>query len=262
MDAFSQEGASLAALITLRVTGMVWIAPVFASKSVSAGVKTGFTVLMVVLLWPVVNRPVPIVLDATAVLSELLIGLSLGLCAAIFIAAAESAGDMIAVQMGLSGANVLDPMSHTQVPVVGQFLSLFVLALLLSVGGHLVMIQTVGSSFDVLPIGSPIDGREGILATVELGSTLLWLGLRFAAPVVAAMMIGNVGLGILARTVPQLNLLTVAFPLQIGIGLIALGASLPMIVQTMAGWNETYGAMSAGLLEALQPDAVQPNGVR
>ena len=124
---------------------------------------------------------------APAILTELIIGVTLGLAAGIFISAAESAGDMLAVQMGLSGANVLDPMSRTHMPVLGQFLGLFATSMILALGGHVVVLHTLGASLEALPMGRPLDIDFGLFEVVRLGSMLLWLGLRFAAPVIAAI---------------------------------------------------------------------------
>lgn len=246
----SPEGASVAALLGLRVTGLVWVAPVLSARSFPAGAKTALSVLLLVILWPIAMTEAGVSVTTITVLSELLIGVTLGLAAAIFIASAESAGDMLAVQMGLSGANVVDPMSSTQMPVLGQFLGLFATAMLLSLGGHVLIIETLGASFGALPVGAPIDISGGSVEVIELGSTLLWLGLRFAAPVIAAMMIGNAALGILARTVPQMNLLMVAFPVQIGIGLFMIAATLPLAATVFMDWPDQYGGLASGVLDA------------
>lgn len=248
---FSPEGASIAALLALRVTGLVWVAPVLSARSFPAGAKTALSVLLVLILWPTAMTQAGTPMSVSTVVSELLIGITLGLSAAVFIAAAESAGDMLAVQMGLSGANVLDPMSSTQLPVVGQFLGLFATAMILALGGHVLIIETLGASLGVLALGAPIDVAGGLVQVVELGSTLLWLGLRFASPVIAAMMIGNAALGILARTVPQMNLLMVAFPVQIGIGLFMLAVTLPMFASVFMDWPDAYGGLAGGVLDAL-----------
>lgn len=257
MGFLSPEGAAVAALLALRITALVWVAPVFSSTSLAPTVKTGLTLLLVIVLWPVAASGAagaPVEVTAPSILTELLIGLTLGLAAGIFIAAAESAGDMLAVQMGLSGANVLNPMSRTHMPVLGQFLGLFATSLILAVGGHVVILHTLGASLDVLPMGRPLDIEFGLFEVVRLGSMLLWLGLRFAAPVIAAIMIGNAALGILARTVPQLNLLMVAFPIQIGIGLFMLAATLPVIAGSFSDWPGVYQNTAGGLFEALSTD--------
>ena len=254
LEIFTPAGATVAALLAMRVTGLVWTAPVFSARVVPGSVKAAITVLLVILLWPVAMLSGNTVsFTVGTALSELLTGLTLGVGAMIFVAAAESAGDMLAVQMGLSGANVVDPMSQTQLPVLGQFLGLFVTSLILASGAHLVILEALAASLELLPVAAPIDATAGAMETVKLGSTLLWLGLRFAAPVVAAMMIGNAALGVMARTVPQLNVLMVAFPVQIGIGLFVLAATLPILASSFVGWDLEYRELAGGLLESLKP---------
>ncbi|MEQ8329968.1 MAG: flagellar biosynthetic protein FliR [Longimicrobiales bacterium] len=269
-DLFTPSGRAVAALLMLRISALVWTAPVFSARFVPASVKVAVTLVMVALLLPVagslaelraaeaVAAGVPaadalVTITVSAVVAEVLIGIVLGLGAAIFVAAAESAGDMLAVQMGLSGANVLDPMSETQLPVLGQFLGLFVTTLILSVGGHLFILGALATSLEVLPAGAPADLAQGPASVIRLGGLLLSMGMRFAAPVVAAMMIGNAALGILARTVPQLNVLTVAFPVQIALGLIVLGATLPFIASAIGGFGEAYTGLSLELMDGFVP---------
>jgi flagellar biosynthesis protein FliR len=236
----------------MRLGALVWVAPLFSAQSIPGALRTAVVVVLTLLLWPVamagVDTAVPHVTVGT-VLSETLVGLTLGLGAAIFVGAAEAAGDMLAVQMGLSGANVVDPSSATQLPVLGQLMGLTVLALILSTGGHLAILGALHDSLATLPLGSHLSLEDGSLAVVRLGGTLLALGLRFAAPVVAATMIGNAALGILARTVPQLNVLMMAFPMQIALGLFTLAVSLPVIAGEFTGWPGTYGSLSASLVE-------------
>jgi flagellar biosynthetic protein FliR len=244
----------------MRLTGLFWIAPLFSARAIPGSIRTGVIVVFAILLWPAAAGPAAASaeVNASTLLSEMGIGLVLGLGAAIFVGAAESAGDALAVQMGLSGANVVDPMSLTQLPVLGQLLGLFVTALILSCGGHLVMLGALYRSFELLPLGTPIALESGTLAAVALGGRLLGLGLCLAAPVVGAMMVGNVALGILARTVPQLNVLMVAFPLQIALGLVALAAALPAMAAGFSGWPGEYSDLAARLLRALTPAGSGP----
>ncbi len=254
--AFSGSGASVAALLLLRLTGLLWIAPMFSSRSIPMSIRTAVLVVMTILLWPVaVAMPGAASAHVTAstMTTELLVGLTLGLGAAVFIGAAEATGDMLAVQMGLSGANVVDPMSETQLPVLGQFLGLFVTVLILSSDGHVMILSALRGSLEVVAPGGSVDPSGGAFAVIRLGSTLLLLGLRFAAPVIAAMMIGNVTLGILARTVPQLNVLMAAFPIQIALGLFTLAVSLPLIASGFGAWPDQYGTLVERILRSLVP---------
>ncbi|MFQ5538172.1 MAG: flagellar biosynthetic protein FliR [Gemmatimonadota bacterium] len=255
LDLFAPEGRVVVTLLLFRLTGLLWLAPVFSSRAIPGKIRVAAALLLTFMLMPLAAESLPRGTELTAphILSEILIGMILGLGAAIFVGAAEAAGDMLAVQMGLSGANVLDPMSETQLPVLGQFLGLFTVSLMLATGGHLVILDSLTASFAVLPLGSGLQTSPGVAAVIRLGGSLLWLGLKFAAPVVAAMMVGNVALGILARTVPQLNVLMVAFPVQIAIGLFVLGAALPLMAGFFGGWNGMYRELVGGLLSRFGP---------
>jgi len=248
------EGSAIAALLFLRVTGLVWVAPLFSSRAIPMHLKAAISVLLVAVLWPTAATAAGSAsITPAAVVSELLVGLLLGLAAGVVVSAAEAAGDLLAVQMGLSGANVVDPGTETQLPVLGHFLGLMTLVCLLSVGGHRAILSGLDTSLTMLPVGAPMSAAEGSLAFAKMGGTLLAVGLRIAAPVVAAMTVANAALGIMSRAVPQLNVLAVAFPLQIGIGLLVLGATLPIFVTGLAGWPQEYRSLVADLLPRLAP---------
>jgi flagellar biosynthetic protein FliR len=253
-DVFSEQGMAVAALLLFRLSGLIWIAPLFSGQAVPGKVKTAILLVFCVLMWPAAIGSIPagaaVQVTAGTIVIELCVGLTLGLGAAIFVGAAEAAGDMLAVQMGLSGANVVDPMSATQLPVLGQLLGLFVTALILATGGHLVMLRVLHRSLELLPLGQPVNATAGAMAVVGLGGRLLALGLQFAAPVIGAMVMGNATLGILARTVPQLNVLMVAFPVQIALGLFMIAASLPLMATAFAGWPGHYSDLAGSLLSA------------
>jgi flagellar biosynthetic protein FliR len=105
------------------------------------------------------------------------------------------------------------------------------------------MIAAIGASLKAIPVGTALDLQRGVSAMISLGGTLFLVGLRFAAPVIAAVMIGNAMLAVLTRAAPQLNILSVAFPLQIGLGLFAIAATVPFIGTYMGNW-------SAGIFES------------
>jgi flagellar biosynthetic protein FliR len=238
-------------LMGMRLTGLVMVAPLFSSRSVSVRVRSAVVVLLTLALVP--PGPIGAELNVATFVGEWMVGAILGFGAMIFIQAAESAGDILAMQMGLSGGAVLSPNAGTQVPVLSHFLSLFTLALLLAAGGHLIMLEALDASLEALPLGAPLRLADGAMGVVELGSYLFVLGLRIAAPVVGAVLVGNVVLGILARTVPQMNVLMMAFPVQIGLGLVALGISLPGVSMLFTDWGGTYTDLASSILERMAP---------
>jgi len=259
MEIFQTEAAQTLGLLTTRLSGLLLLAPVFSSRAIPMKVRTGILFLLTGLLLPsalaaghLPGAVTPQVTPAT-LSAEVILGMALGLGAAVFVGAAESTGDMLAVQMGLSGANVLNPISGTSMPILGQFLGLFVVAMLLATGGHIAILQVLNASLTAFPPGGALDFEGGITASVGVLGSQFLLGLRFAAPVIAAMMIGNAILGVLAKTVPQLNVLMMAFPLQIAVGLVTLALSLSLIAAFYADWPETYAEMISGVLEAFVP---------
>jgi flagellar biosynthesis protein FliR len=255
MDLFAPGSAATAILIGSRVGGMLLIAPVFSSRTVPMAIRTALLVLLVILLQPAglaAAGDAPR-LTLEAVVSETLIGFAIGLGAAVFVGAAEAAGDLLAVQMGLSGAASLDPLTMHSVPVLGQFTSLFAVTLLLAMDGHILMIDSIAASLRYLPAGAPIDVQGGLGAMVSLGSTLFLLGLRFAGPVIAVVLIANAALAVLGRAAPQLNILSVAFPIQILVGLTTLAAAVPLIATFFNGWHGEYDGILTRVLDAMHP---------
>ena len=252
-DPFAPGSATVLALVGLRVGGLVLVAPVFSAKMVPAVFRTALVVLLTVLLQPAARayaHPGATITLASA-FSETMVGFALGLGAAFIVGAADHAGELIAIQIGLSGAALLDPLTNQQGPALGQFASLFTVTLMLALNGHLVMIEALAASTRLVPVGSSLELAGGAKAMVAMAGQLFALGLRFAAPVIAVVLIANVALAILGRAAPQLNILSVAFPIQIGVGLMAFAATLPVIAMFMNGWTGSYQSMLTQALGVL-----------
>jgi flagellar biosynthetic protein FliR len=238
-------------LFACRVGGLLLVAPVFSSRTVPAVLRACLIVLFTWLLAPVaITAGAQPSLDFRSAMTETLVGFALGLGAAVFTGAAEAMGELLAISSGLSGASALDPLTNVSAPVLGQFTNLFAVALLLSVDAHHLMLEALAESARLVPIGAAVDAQAGLARTIGLGSGLFLLGLRFAAPVVAVVLLGNVALAILTRVAPQLNVLSVAFPLQIGLGLFALAASVPLVGAFFGGFGGSYAATVLDLLGA------------
>lgn len=239
------------ALVAMRVTGLILVAPVFSSRAIPATVRVGLTLVLTVFLFQGVS---PTDISVAALAGELVVGVVIGLGAALVVAAAEFAGDLLAVEIGLSGASTLDVLNQTTMPVLGQATQLFMVMLLLGMDGQVIMIDALRQSFAVIPAGSGLTMDASLPAVVSAGTLVFARGVQFAAPVVAAVALANVGLGIVARTVPQLNVLMMAFPIQIALGLATLGLSLPYIAVGQSNWAGSYlawvdaalGAMTGG----------------
>lgn len=248
MNALS-AGLGGAALVALRVTGLMLIAPMFSSRAVPGPIRVGLILALTLFLAPAIAPAEP---SIPALASELVVGVVIGIGAALVVAGAEFAGDLLAVEIGLSGASTMDVMNQSSMPVLGQFTQLFMVMVLLAMDGHLIMIDALRESFTAIPAGAAIDLESGMPGVVAAGSIVFARGLQFAAPVVAAVTLANVALGILARTVPQLNVLMMAFPIQIMLGLTTLAVALPYIAVGQAGWGTGYLGWLEGALSALR----------
>ena len=248
------EVTSSALLLLMRMTGLVLAAPVLSARSIPMTVRASIALVFTVLLLPaaVPGNPADAApVTAGALTGEFAVGLLLGLGAAVLLGAAEAAGDLMAVQVGLSGANVLSPSAETQVPVLGQLMGLLVITAMVTTGAHLFLVQILAFSLEAAPVGRLPGLMDGIAETVGIGSRLLGVGLLLAAPVIAVTLVGNVALGILSRAVPQLNVLMVAFPVQIALGLIVLASSVSLLGPLLSVWSDDYAGWAVPILDVI-----------
>lgn len=237
------------ALALFRVGGLMLVAPLFSSRTIPLPVRTGFAFVVVVLLTPVIPVPPPgVAFGPMLIVGELFVGLGIGLGSAVLLAGAELAGEILAVQTGLSGATTLNPLTGVGTGVLSQLLGLFALLLLLATGAHLVLIEALVVSYESVPPGSLADLEFGVARLAPTFGLLFSTGLKFAAPIIAAVSVGYLALGILARTSPQMNMLAVAFPLQIGLGLLVLAAVLPLAATFYAAWPDHVAGLAGRFL--------------
>lgn len=254
-DLFAPGYPQALVLLALRVSGLMLVAPMYSARTIPVKLRTVLLLLLTVLLAPVAwhgaggpaGTGAALTLGAAPAATELLVGLALGLGAALLVGAVEMAGDLVTTTTGLSGASLMDPLNGTASNVLTQFAQLFAVTVLLALDGHLVMLEALAASLREVPVGAAVDLQGGLAALVASGATLFVLGLRFAAPVIAATLIGNVALAVLTRAAPQLNIFTIAFPIQIAVGLTALVGALAFVATWFTGWSGHY----AGTVEQL-----------
>ena len=147
--------------------------------------------------------------------------------------AVEMAGELVGLQMGLGFATFFDSENAGHIPVVGQFLGLVATLFFLTLNGHLQMISLLSQSFSALPISGAALAATGFRTLVSWGGEIFAAGLLLALPLLAALLITNLALGILTRAAPQLNIFTVGFPLTLAIGLLVLGLALPYLAPVL-----------------------------
>lgn len=229
----------------LRVAALVMTAPVVSHPSVPARVKIAFSAVVAIAIMPSVQVPPDSLSFPRAyvlVMQQVLIGGALGFAMRLVFAAVELAGDLIGLQMGLSFATFVDPQNANQTPLVGSFLGLMAMLIFLSLNGHAHLIAAVTDSFTTWPVGGAgIPFGSKVVAT--WGAELFRLGLHISLPVLTAMLVCNLALGVLVRAAPQLNLLSVGFPATLWLGLTVMGTFLPYLAPAL----ESAMALGLGL---------------
>jgi flagellar biosynthetic protein FliR len=242
-DFFAPGVATSVVLSALRIGGLMMVAPVWSAKPVPMKLRTTLIIIFALLLNPSATAGVNVEalrITPATFLTEMSIGLVIGISAAMFIAAAEAAGEQMTITIGLSGAAIFDPVNNTQGALLSQFMQMLALMVLLIAGGHLVMLRALAETFHIMPLGAPLDLGAGFHEVVKTARTVFSSGIQFAAPVVAAVLVLNIALAILGRAAPKLQVMSIAFPLQISVGLLAFAGSLALIVRTMSNWTPGF----------------------
>lgn len=215
----------------VRLLSLFASVPILGDRTVPARVKIALAMACAILVAPTLaDAPTssPFSGDGLMLLvQQALIGIAIGLGMRFVFAAAELAGDMIGVQMGLSFATFIDPQNSTQTPIVGSFLVIIASLILLALNGHLLMIAALVDSFQTIPVSAKPQLALSIEHWVALGGEIFRVGLHLSLPVLVTLLALNLAMGVLSRAAPQINIFAVGFPLTILAGLFLLGLSLP-----------------------------------
>lgn len=214
----------------VRILALLAAAPPFSNAAVPIRIKLILGLAISLALVPALPALPPISPgsgEGMLILGQqMLIGMAMGFAMRLTIAAIDYAGEAIGLQMGLGFATFYDPDNTSQTPVVSEFLSLLGLLVLLSINGHLMIMATLAHSFTVLPIVGTSLAAGSWSNFAHAGAIIFSSGLILALPVIAALLITNVALGVLTRAAPQLNLFAVGFPITLIAGFVMLILSL------------------------------------
>lgn len=267
-DFFAPGVAAACVLTALRVGGLLLIAPAWSAKTVPMRLRTAMMVMFAVLLLPAAEANADLAslrITPSTFLAESAVGFMIGMSGALVIAAAEFAGELTTTTIGLSGAAIFDPLSNTQGSLLQPLMQLIAVIVVMIGGGHIIMLQAIAQSFVSLPLGAPLAVGAGAHAIVFATKSVFVTGVQFAAPVIAAVLLLNLALAVLGRAAPQLNIMGVAFPLQIGVGLLTFAGSLALIVHAMSDWTPEFSATIESMARATRgamSGAVLPAAVR
>lgn len=218
-------------LVFLRVGAILISIPVFDSKGIPFLFKIALALATAIVLFPLLELDVvPVASDlftlGISVAGEIFLGLAIGFSVKLIFAGIQLAGQLAGYQMGLALANVMDPATSEQVPLLAQFNNLVGLLVFLSINAHYWFIKALTESFRLVPPLNVNFGSSLMEQLVQLSGDMFVIALQVGAPVIAAMLLTSVAFGLIARTVPQMNVFIVAMPLKIGVGLLFIGFGL------------------------------------
>jgi flagellar biosynthetic protein FliR len=235
-------------LLMMRVGGILVIAPVFGHKNVPKILKIGLVITISLLILPALKQQSvtlpPELFGLVIVLAkELLSGLAIGFISLMLFLSVQFAGDLIGLQMGFGIVNVIDPNTNLQVPLISQFQMIITMLIFLSLDGHHMIISAIVNSVKAIPLGQINLSHASGEILLRAGINTLAAGIKLGAPCIVTLFLMDVAMGIVARTVPQMNIFIVGFPVKIGVGLLMISASLPL-----------FGYVFAKMLSSLNGD--------
>lgn len=236
-------GTLLAFLLALvRASAWTAVAPPFNSRIIPIRVKTGVSAALAIACVPHLPAdriPTDLGPFLAAVLAQILIGLSLGFLTQLLFGAVQTAGALIDVLGGFSISQALDPLLNMQNSVMGRFYEILATTLLFVIGGHLLLIHGFVLSFDALPLSAPPMNHIAAMIVHDLAKFGL-AALEIGAPLIAALFLSELVLGIMAKAAPQMNVFMLSFPFKILLVVILIGFALPLLPNAVSSLlNET-----------------------
>jgi flagellar biosynthetic protein FliR len=225
-------------LILIRISIVLFLLPIFGGRMLPNPVKAGLALMITIVLFPVI-RPDPKLFPegllgvVNLILAELVLGLVIGLTIRLFFAGIQLAGQLIGFQMGFAIANVLDPESGAQGSILAQMGYWIAILIFLLLDGHHVLLRTLADSFSIIEVGSLGFGKGLFDKMLEASGDMFAVAIKVGAPAIAALLLVSAAFGIIAKVVPQMNILIVAFPLKIVVGLFFFGLSLEVLLYFM-----------------------------
>jgi flagellar biosynthesis protein FliR len=228
-------------LVFARLVSMVGFSPIIGSGSVPVQAKVGFSFLLSLIVFPIVSRDFPampehIIMFWVLIFREVLVGMLIGVIGNLMFSAVQISGQIFGMQLGFGIVNVIDPLSDTQIALLGQFEFIVAILLFLAMNGHHALIKIIANSYTVVPLGSFSFTESLGMQVAGWLSKCFEIALKIGLPVIMILLMVSVGLGIIARTVPQMNVFMVGLPLKIFVGLWMMMITMGLMAYLLRGY--------------------------
>ncbi len=255
MDIFALSPETfMSFLLTLmRVSLVVFLMPFYGGDSIPVPVKAALCLVLSMALWPHLSFPAgyfpahPLGI-AALLLGELILGMTLGMCVHFIFAGIQTGGEILGFQMGFTMVSLVDPLSGARMSITSHLLYMVSLLTFLVLDGHLHLLRALAESFTLLPPGG-LTMRGPLVDTIlSLSGGMFVLAVKIAAPVMAAIFMVELALALMARAAPQMNLLTLGFPIKIAVGFFFIGLLFTVLALRMEDTIIELGPMFSTLM--------------
>lgn len=240
-------------LVLTRISGVFFLAPIFGSSNIPTQVKIAFSIMTSLAVLPFISANISTdmhIIDYALLLAkELTVGAIIGFTATLIFMGFLLAGQIIDIQMGFGMVNVVDPLSNITVSIMGQFKNLLAILVFLAINGHHFLFTALAKSFEVVPL-TTFAMTPGVSDNfIGMVITMFVIGLKIGGPAIGVLLITDLALGIVARTVPQMNVFIVGMPLKITIGFITIISMLSLLLVYI---SQIFGQMPEQLIRSIQ----------
>lgn len=240
-------------LLFLRVSAIIWSSPIFGRQNIPQAVKVCFSLALTYFFYIAVPQSVPVIGGAIATFAllcalELLFGMIMGYVLTLFFSLSYTAGQIIDMQIGFGMVNVFDVQSNTSVPVSGNLINVMFMLVFFATNSHQRLFELMYDTLYMIPVGHVAFNAQIGQVIAKLFITAFLLAVRMALPVIASGLLAEAVLGMILRTVPQMNVFVIGMPLKVLIGL----AMLLIIMPAYVGFTgEAFENMFSGMRHAM-----------
>lgn len=250
MDIFSisYQEFKIFFLVLIRVSIILLMFPFFNARVIPVLSKAGLALIVAIILFPVLNNEMAAFPDTVfgvlqLIIAELIIGMVLGLLVQIFFEGVRMMGQLVGFQTGFAITNILDPQSGVQVSIFSNMAYMAAIVIFLLLNGHHILLSAIRESFKIIPVGSLGLNSAMLNKMILLYGEMFVIAIKIGAPAVAALLFVQVAFGLITKLMPQMNIMIVAFPVQIVVGLLFFGISLNVLLGFMERYLGGLGAL-------------------
>ena len=235
-------------LILIRVGVILFMFPIFSSRLIPVLAKAGLAFIITIILFPVISDKMGEFPDTAwgmvqLMISEFIIGMILALLVQLFFEGIRMMGQLVGFQTGFAITNILDPQSGMQVSILANMAYLVAMALFLLLNGHHILLSAIRESFEIINVGSLSLNKQIFQKIIDTSADMFAIAIKIGAPAIAILLFTQVVFGLITKLIPQMNIMIVAFPVQIVIGLMFFGVSLQILLRFMEGYLEDLGSL-------------------